>query len=190
MARKQKLQASQVELLLDDLAGELLQRGCTSPMKILVIGGAYMLLRMGNRASTGDVDIFPLNFAATFQPDERTRLFQKAIKAVARRHSLQQEWLNDAAFGVVGELLPPALQLELWKVFREILEVYLPPADFMLAMKLFSYRDQDYADVEALTMALQIETREQAQRLLDRYIDRPTQEEYRTPETLDFLFED
>jgi hypothetical protein len=66
----------------------------------------------------------------------------------------------------------------------------MPPAEFMFAIKIFGYRDRDFSDVEALIQKLDVRTREQAQEIVDRYIPRDAQREYRTHMTLDDLFED
>ena len=57
----------------------------------------------------------------------------------------------------------------LWRVYS-VLEVYLPPAEFILALKLMAGRQKDVADIEALSQQLEIQTRRQAQSLVDRYI--------------------
>jgi hypothetical protein len=44
--------------------------------------------------------------------------------------------------------------------------------------------------VAALIERLNVQTKEQAQQIIDRYIDRKAQEEYRTQITLDDLFEE
>jgi hypothetical protein len=69
-----------------------------------------------------------------------------------------------------------------------MLEVYRPPADFMLALKLFADRDKDASDIEALMRELRIQTRPQAQVILDRYIEPRFQREYRVHLTLDKWF--
>jgi hypothetical protein len=44
--------------------------------------------------------------------------------------------------------------------------------------------------LQALIRALDVRTREQAQAIIDRYIERKAQQEYRTQMTLDDWFED
>jgi len=55
---------------------------------------------------------------------------------------------------------------------RNEMDIYLPQADCMLALKLLSGRPRDEEDIAALCQQLNISTREQAQALVDRYADR------------------
>jgi hypothetical protein len=188
MAKGKDLQPAEIDRLLQDLGNELAASGFTA-VRVMMVGGAYMLLNIGNRATTQDIDVFPLNFASSANPDKNTKTILKAIGAVAKRNSLRRDWFNDAAFGIIGELQPPAQELTLWKTYGA-LEISMPPAEFILAVKIFGYRSRDYNDVAALMEKLNIQTKEQAQQIIDRYIDRKAQEEYRTQVTLDDLFEE
>jgi hypothetical protein len=188
MAKGKDLQPAEINRLLQDLGEELVESGCAS-VRVMIVGGAYMLLTIGNRATTQDIDVFPLNFASSAHPDKNTKTILKAIGAVAKRNSLRRDWFNDAAFGIIGELQPPAQELTLWKTYGA-LEISMPPAEFILAVKIFGYRSRDYNDVAALMEKLNIQTKEQAQHIIDRYIDKKAQEEYRTQVTLDDWFEE
>jgi hypothetical protein len=135
MAKGKDLQSGEIGRLLQDLGNELAASGFTT-VRVMVVGGAYMLLTIGNRAITQDIDVFPLNFASSAHPDKNTKTILKAIGAVAKRNSLRRDWFNDAAFGIIGELQPPEQQLTLWKTYGA-LEIYMPPAEFILAVKIF-----------------------------------------------------
>ncbi len=70
-----------------------------------------------------------------------------------------------------------------------VLEVYLPPAEFILALKLMAGRQKDRADILALCQRLQIQNRQQAQRLVDLYIpDKQLQQLSDLDDTLDEFF--
>jgi hypothetical protein len=133
--------------------------------------------------------VFPLNFASSANPDKNTKSILKAISSVAKRNNLKRDWFNDAAFGIIGELQPPEQQLTLWKTYGA-LEIYMPPAEFILAVKIFGYRDRDYNDVVALIKQLNVQTRDHAQHIIDEYVDRKAQRDYKTHVTLDDFFED
>jgi len=188
MARGKDLQSVEIEALLQDLGAELAARGFTS-IRVMLLGGAFMLLKVGNRATTQDIDVFPLNFVDSSHPDETTKKIVVAIHAVAKKNGLKRDWFNGAAFGILGGTQPPQEELTLWKAYGA-LELYMPPAQFILAVKLFGFRDRDYNDVQALLTVLNVSTREQAQAIIDCYIPRQAQREYRTQETLDDLFEE
>ncbi len=77
-------------------------------------------------------------------------------------------WLND----MMGDSLRETGRVPsgtLWRTYG-VLEVYLPPAEFILALKLMAGRQKDRADILALCQELRIQEREQAQRLVDLYI--------------------
>ena len=81
----------------------------------------------------------------------------------------------------------PAEALVLWRDSPN-LQIYVPSAECMLALKLLAGRARDAEDIAALRAQLAIHTREQAQSLVDRYADRPWQEECLLQATLDALF--
>jgi len=71
------------------------------------------------------------------------------------------------------------------------LEVYLPPEEYILALKLLAGRPKDRDDIFALCKRLQIQTREQAQQVLDRYIpDKQLQQMNKVEKTLTRFFPD
>ena len=51
-----------------------------------------------------------------------------------------------------------------------MLDVYIPPGDYILALKLLAGRQKDWDDIYALCQHLKIRTRKQAQQLVDRFI--------------------
>ncbi len=179
-----ELQREDIERLLQDLGNELGKKFHT-PVQIMLIGGAYMILTVQNRKTTRDVDVYPLNIPDSTRPDKHTKDFLTAVRATARRYGIPRNWLNDVSFSLLGGLSPQTM--ELWATYG-MLEIYQPPADFILALKLFADRDKDAPDIEALMQNLGITTREQAQTILDRYIERRFQQEYRVYLTLDKWF--
>ena len=102
-------------------------------------------------------------------------------------HALPGNWLND----LIGDFLRgtgTAPEGTLWRTFA-LLEVYIPPSEYILALKLFAGRPKDRDDSIILCQQLQIRTRAQAQRLVDRYIpDTQLQLLNHLDETLDDLF--
>lgn len=51
MAKGKNLQPSEIESLLQQLGSELTAQGLTS-VRVMILGGTYILLRIGNRAPT------------------------------------------------------------------------------------------------------------------------------------------
>jgi hypothetical protein len=66
------LQVDDLVAALEALGSELEARNIDEPMQILLVGGACLLLTIGNRAYTEDIDIFPLNFdLSTHEPESQ-----------------------------------------------------------------------------------------------------------------------
>jgi hypothetical protein len=190
MPKERDLQANEIEFLLQELGTEFSRRKL-KPVRVMFVGGVYMLLIAQSRLITHDIDFFPLNFMDSSQPerDEMSRLVQTAINSVASRYKLKRDWFNDHAFGVIGALKPDDEELRHWKTYGA-LEIFLPPDEFILMTKIYSYRDKDYGDVQALIERTGITTREQAQALMDKYMSRKMQDECFVADTLDVFFEE
>lgn len=77
-----------IEKYLRIVGHELQEQGLT--LEILLLGGAAMIIEVGNRESTQDIDTF-------FLPDFTA--IAKAAAAVAKREGLPDGWLNSAAAG-------------------------------------------------------------------------------------------
>jgi hypothetical protein len=56
--REAKMEAGDIERYLAELGAELTNRGLKKPVRVLLIGGAYMLLLANASRSTKDIDIF------------------------------------------------------------------------------------------------------------------------------------
>lgn len=64
-----------------------------------------------------------------------------------------------------------------------------PAKEFILAHKLVAGRRKDREDIKALMLSLYVTTREQAQKIVDKYItNKDIQESEGVQETLDDLF--
>jgi hypothetical protein len=79
---------AQIEHYLRLLGAELQQRGVTG--EIMLVGGAFMVLVVGNRPATKDIDAY---FATEPQA------IRDAATVVAQREQLDPHWLNDAVKG-------------------------------------------------------------------------------------------
>jgi hypothetical protein len=74
------MQAHDIETYLADLGQELHQMGLQQPMRLLLIGGAFMLTQLHSRRTTNDVD------DPTTSP--LYQMFKAAVRAVASRNRL------------------------------------------------------------------------------------------------------
>ena len=180
------MQEKEIEAYLAELGQELQNLGVKRAVRILLIGGAFMLTQIGNRRTTDDIDIlFEDGDDITASP--RYRTIRTAIKTIAIRHGLKGNWIND----IMGDFLYDTKTVPegtLWRSYGK-LEIFLPPKEYILALKLLAGRQKDIEDIQALCDQLQIRTREQAQRLVDLYIpDKQTQQLNELDDTLDDFF--
>lgn len=74
-----------------------------------------------------------------------------------------------------------------WKRFG-LIHMYLPPKDFILAHKFVASRRKDMADIDALCAQLRVKTRDEAQKIIDKYISQDLQRMSHVAEKLDRYF--
>jgi hypothetical protein len=177
------MESQEVEHYLQELSDELELRKIKKPVRLVVVGGVYMMLVTQTRASTKDVDIIPLDFPDTAQPNQATKIFRSAVNAVAKKYHMRRDWMND----VVASFVPDLGAVTLWRAYGN-LQIYVPQAEYILALKLLAGREKDEDDIVALCERLCIETREQAQELVDRFANQQWQQECMLQQTLDAIF--
>lgn len=177
------MESDEVETYFQALDEELGKRKIQKPVRLAVVGGIYMMYFLKNRVSTKDVDVIPLDFPDTTEPSEATKVFRSAVNAVAKRYQIRRDWMNDVVAAFTQELGT----LNVWRTYANM-EIYVPNAECILVLKLLAGRDKDEDDILALCEKLDIQTREQAQGLVDRYADKSWQMECVLDKTLDALF--
>lgn len=135
------------ELRIADVKGE-----------ICLYGGAVMCLVYDARPATKDVD-------AIFKP---ARQIREAVKKVADKHLLKEDWLNDAVKGFVV----PHKQTVYFNLSN--LKVYVPEPDYLLAMKTLSARVDatDKGDIKFMIEQLNIKNAEEVFSILEKYYPR------------------
>jgi len=161
------VQAQDIEAHLADLGRELQNLGVECPVRILMIGGAFMLTQLRNRSTTDDVDVLLKDVDdPTVSPLYQT--FKTAVQAVASRNRISITWINDRIRDFIRNIgeVPEGV---LWRAYA-MLEVYIPPDEYILVLKLLAGRQKDRGDILALCQQLHIQTREQAQQIVDRYV--------------------
>ena len=159
------MEAEDIERYLAELGTELKNHGLKKPVRVLLIGGAYMLLLANAPRTTKDIDIFWLD------EDGLQRAYaplRESVQVIKQKHGLDGDWLNYLAQMLMyDEVIVP--DGNLWKQFGP-LHVYAPPIEYILALKIIAGRDKDYDDCVILLPKTTIQSREQAQKLLERYI--------------------
>ena len=148
--------ADEIRRYLTELDEELRKTGVKG--EVSLYGGAVMCLVFDARPATKDVD-------AIFRPVADIR---SAIKRIAARHSLPDDWLND---GVKGYLVEHEQ-----RVLFEFpnLVVFVPEPDYLLAMKTLSARVDtfDQADVKLLIEKLGLRTPAEVFAIVEEYYPR------------------
>jgi hypothetical protein len=180
------MQSQEIEHYLAELGAALQSQGITKPVRMLLIGGAYMMLLANAPRTTDDVDMFWLEEGEDFK---KARLaLRGGVQTIASKYTLPSNWLNYLTQMLIYDkiIMPRG---KLWRRYGP-LHVYAPPKEFILALKILAGRDQDLADCRILLPQTHIRTRQQAQRVLDRYIlPEAQQEEAETiASSLDVLF--
>jgi len=145
-----------------------------------------MLTQTHSRRATNDIDILlkDVNDPTT---SPLYQMFKTAVRAVASRNQLPMTWMND----LIGDFLRDTTRVPqgtLWRTYA-LLEVYVPEAEYILALKLLAGRPKDRGDIQLLCQQLHIGTRNQAQQMVDRYIpDKQVQQLNNLAMTLSTLF--
>lgn len=119
-----------IRALFDELNSELDRAG--ERADIFLVGGAAIALAYDARRATRDLD-------AAFRP---TTVVRDAARAVAARHDLAEDWLNDAVRGFLPGPDPGAQRY----YAGSALNVDVASARYLLAMKLFASRVETDAD--------------------------------------------
>ena len=91
-------------------------------IRLVVVGGAAMVLGYSARRSTRDVD-------AVFLPPPEAVLVRKRARTVASEQDLPDDWLNDGAKGFVVDYAPGPILLS-----DQGVEVRQPRTEQLLAM--------------------------------------------------------
>jgi len=140
------MQAEDIERHLTQLGQELTNRDIKKPIRVLMIGGAYMLLLARMQRSADDIDIFWLDESDAFQ--QATDAFRKSVQAVAEKYQLEPDWFNYMAHLLMYDMvkIPKGM---LWKRFGP-LHVYVPPKTYILALKILAGREKDIEDCRVL----------------------------------------
>lgn len=136
------------------------------PVRLLLVGGAYMVTQIGNRATTMDVDV-----VAHVDPESQEYLsFKNAVRFVASDMHISLSWLSDN----IGEFIAETQHIPLKQPWLKhgMLEVYLPDPQYILVLKIIAARENDIEDARALLSRLRLKNRKQVERVLRKYGNR------------------
>jgi hypothetical protein len=86
------MQAHEIEHYLAELGAALQSQGITKPVRLLLIGDAYMMLLANAPRTTDDVDIFWMEAGEDFQ--KARQALRDSVQAIASRYALPPNWFN------------------------------------------------------------------------------------------------
>jgi hypothetical protein len=178
-----------IEKYLSHLGHELMDLGVQRPVRVLLLGGAFMLTQVKVRRTTDDIDVLPLDERDI---DQATGLpiavaLWQATHAVAANQKLPSTWFNT----VIADFVRAAGKIPTGTLWRQYgpLAVYLPPREYVFVLKLIANRPKDQRDISALCKHLNVCTRQQAQCIIDAYIpDVEIQQFFAIPDSLELFF--
>jgi len=125
-----------------------------------------MMLLANAPRTTDDIDMFWVEEGEDFH---KARLaLRDGVQTIASKHTLPPNWFNYLTQMLIYNtiIMPKG---NLWKCYGP-LHVYVPPPEFMFALKILAGREKDMADCRILLSQTRIRTRRQAQRVVDRYL--------------------
>lgn len=167
---KTHLTKEDIERRLFELNSSLAEKGVNG--EIGIFGGAMMVLAFNSRKSTKDID-------AIFRPSSEIRA---AAADIAAEHGMNENWLND---GVKGYIFVKPRKIPFMELSN--LKIWLPPAEYMLAMKCCSGRfdSNDEDDIRTLIKQLGLNSGKEVFKIIEEYSPRK-----RIPPKAQFLVEE
>ncbi len=145
--------SEEIEKYLSELSGLLAAKDIIG--EICIYGGAAMCLAFKARPATKDVD-------AIFEP---VKAMRGAINAVGEKYGLNEGWLNFAV-----EIFVVEHEKNILFDFPN-LKVFVPVADYLLAMKILAMRAESYDadDVKFLINRLDLKNVEEVLKIVAAY---------------------
>ena len=117
------MQTQEIEHYLVELGAALESQGITKPVRMLLIGGAYMMLLANAPRTTDDVDIFWMEEGEDFQ--RAREALRDGAQAIASKYTLPPNWFNYLTQMLIYDKIKMP-RGKLWKHFGP-LQIYAPP---------------------------------------------------------------
>src|SRR5260221_6074327 len=160
------MQSQEIEQYLAELGAALQSQGIKKPIRMLLIGGAYMMLLANAPRTTDDIDVFWVEEGEDFQ---KARIAMRdSVQAIGSKYTLPPNWFNNLTQMLIYDKISMP-RGTLWKQYGP-LHVYVPPTEFMFALKILAGREKDLADCRLLLPQTRIRTRRHGQKVIDRHM--------------------
>ena len=135
-----KFTKNNIERYLNDLSKELKREfGKNSEFELVIVGGASILLNYGFRDQTLDVDAFVSN----------QNTIKEAVLRTAEKYDLKDAWLNSDFKTTKSFSIKLVQYSKYYKTFNQVLRVRTVKDEYLIAMKLISFRSykHDWSDI-------------------------------------------
>lgn len=129
-----------IELYLKELAKKLKQKTKNkSVCEVIIVGGASVVINYGFRLSTTDVDVYASNIS----------VLKECVNEIADSYGLPNDWLNSDFVQSKSFSEKIREYSTYYKLFSNILEVRTLKGEYLIAMKLKSFRNykKDISDI-------------------------------------------
>ena len=151
-----------IENYLKELGKELKKRGHGTPMEIILVGGASILVNYDFRLSSYDIDAY---YA-------KASIMKECINAVGDKFGLPNGWVNDD-FMKTSSFTPKIIEYsKYYKKYSGVLTVRTIKAEYLVAMKLVSGRKykKDLSDVAGIIYEQQLAGAPITYEMIDRAV--------------------
>ena len=151
-----------IENYLKELGKELKKRGHGTPMEIILVGGASILVNYDFRLSSYDIDAY---YA-------KASIMKECINAVGDKFGLPNGWVNDD-FMKTSSFTPKIIEYsKYYQKFSGVLTVRTIKAEYLVAMKLVSGRKykKDLSDVAGIIYEQQLAGAPITYEMIDRAV--------------------
>lgn len=151
-----------IENYLKELGKELKKRGRGTPMEIILVGGASILVNYDFRVSSYDIDAY---YA-------KASIMKECINAVGDKFGLPNGWVNDD-FMKTSSFTPKIIEYsKYYKKYSGVLTVRTVKAEYLVAMKLVSGRKykKDLSDVAGIIYEQQLAGAPLTYEMIDRAV--------------------
>lgn len=136
---KRKLIRDDILNYLKDLAKEIKKEfGKNEKFELIVVGGASILLNYSFRDGTYDIDALKSGISS----------INTCIHKVADKNNLEDTWLNHDVLQTCSYSDKLREHSVYFGTFGNILKVYTVKDEYLISMKLVSFRDNDIEDIE------------------------------------------
>jgi len=134
-----------IENYLNDFAEEYKKTNNKDyPLKIILVGGASILLNYNFRESTKDIDYL----------SPPSPFIEEAIKNTAKKHNIGKDWLNNDFRKSLSYSEKLNDVSDFYKNISDVLEIRTVNSEYLIAMKLMAYRSykNDLSDIAGILM--------------------------------------